>query len=142
MRTLGNLLWFLLGGLYMGLGWWLAGLLMYVSIVGIPFGRSCFEIGTFTFFPFGYEAVDRELIQKDGDLGTGAFGTLGNVIWFVLCGWWLALGHLGTALGLIVTIIGIPFGIQHVKIGMLSLSPIGKTVVRSDVARRRGVSET
>jgi uncharacterized membrane protein YccF (DUF307 family) len=134
MRTLGNLLWFLLGGIYMGLGWWIAGLLMYVSIIGIPFGRACFEIGTFTFFPFGYEAVERERIQDTEDLGTGSLGMLGNVVWFVLCGWWLALGHLGTAIGLFVTIIGIPFGIQHVKIAKLSLSPIGKTIVRSDVA--------
>jgi len=107
---------------------------MYVSIIGIPFGRSCFEVGTFTFFPFGYEAVERELISDSGDLGTGSLGLLGNVLWFVLCGWWLALGHLGTALLLFVTIIGIPFGIQHVKIAKLSLAPIGKTIVRSDVA--------
>lgn len=134
MRTLGNLLWFLLGGIYMGLGWWLAGLLAYISIVGIPFGRSCFEIGTFTFFPFGYEALERELISGTDDLGTGALGLLGNVIWFVFCGWWLALGHLATAIPLFVSIIGIPFGIQHVKIAGLTLSPIGKTIVRSDVA--------
>ena len=65
MRTLGNILWFLIGGLEMGLAWWLAGLVMYVSIVGIPFGRSCFEIGTFTFFPFGREAVRRDLVTGE-----------------------------------------------------------------------------
>ncbi len=134
MRTLGNLLWFLLGGVYMGLGWWLAGVLMYLSIVGIPFGRACFEIGTFTFFPFGYEAVSRDELTGQKDVGTGPLGTLGNVLWFVLCGWWLALGHLVTAIGLFLTIIGIPFGLQHVKIAGLTLSPIGKKVVRSDVA--------
>jgi len=134
MRTLGNLLWFVCGGVYMGLGWWLAGVLTYVSIIGIPFGRACFEIGTFTFFPFGYEAVSRELITGTEDVGTGPLGTLGNVLWFVFFGWWLALGHLVTAVGLFVIIIGIPFAIQHVKIAKLSLSPIGKTVVRSDVA--------
>ncbi len=133
MRTLGNLLWFLLGGVYMGLGWWLAGVLMYLSIIGIPFGRACFEIGTFTFFPFGYEAVSRDELTGKEDVGTGPFGTLGNVLWFVLCGWWLALGHLVTAIGLFLTVIGIPFGLQHVKIAGLTLSPIGKTVVRSDV---------
>ena len=102
---------------------------MYVSIVGIPFGRSCFEIGTFTFFPFGREAVRRDVLTGEEDLGT-----LGNVLWFVLCGWWLALGHLAAALLLFVTIIGIPFGIQHLKVAALTLSPIGKTVVREEVA--------
>lgn len=129
MRTLGNILWFLFGGLEMGLAWWLAGVLMYVSIVGIPFGRSCFKIGTFTFFRFGREAVRRDVLTGEEELGT-----LGNVLWFVLCGWWLALGHLATALLLFVTIIGIPFGIQHLKIAALTLSPIGKTVVREEVA--------
>ena len=140
MRTLGNLLWLLVGGLEMGLAWWLAGVLMYVSIVGIPFGRSCFEIGTFTFFPFGREAVRRDVLTGEEDLGTSPLGTLGNVLWFVLCGWWLALGHLATALLLFVTIIGIPFGIQHLKVAALTLSPIGKTVVREEVveaARRK-----
>ncbi|MCS4149982.1 YccF domain-containing protein [Salinibacter ruber] len=135
MRTLGNIFWFLIGGLEMGLAWWLAGLVMYVSIVGIPFGRACFEIGTFTFFPFGREAVRRDLVTGEGDVGTSPLGTAGNVLWFVLCGWWLALGHLVTAAALIVTIIGIPFGIQHVKIAGLTLSPIGKTVVREEVAQ-------
>lgn len=107
---------------------------MYISIVGIPFGRSCFEIGTFTFLPFGREAVRRDVLTGEEDLGTSPLGTLGNGLWFVLCGWWLALGHLATALLLVVTIIGIPFGIQHVKIAGLSLTPIGRTVVREDVA--------
>ena len=134
MRTLGNILWFLFGGLEMGLAWWLAGLLMYISIVGIPFGRACFEIGTFTFFPFGREAVRRDELTGEEDLGTSPLGTLGNVLWFLLCGWWLALGHLVVAAALFVTIIGIPFGLQHVKIAALTLSPIGKTVVREEVA--------
>ena len=84
MRTLGNILWFLIGGLEMGLAWWLAGLVMYVSIVGIPFGRSCFEIGTFTFFPFGREAVRRDLVTGESDVGTSPLGTAGNVLWFAL----------------------------------------------------------
>lgn len=141
MRTIGNLLWLLLGGVYMGLAWWVAGVLMYVSIIGIPFGRACFEIGTFTFFPFGHEAVRRDELTGREDVGTGPLGTFGNVLWFVLCGWWLALGHLATALLLSLTIIGIPFGIQHVKIAAITLAPIGRTVVRSEVAeaaRRRG----
>lgn len=118
----------------MGLGWWLAGLIMYVSIVGIPWGRACFVIGKFSFFPFGQEAVNREVLFGKEDLGTGALGALGNVIWFLLCGWWLALGHVGSALLNFITIIGIPFGIQHLKLAGISLSPVGKTVVDKEVA--------
>ena len=77
----------------------------------------------------------RDLVTGEGDVGTSPLGTVGNVLWFLLCGWWLALGHLVTAAALIVTIIGIPFGIQHVKIAGLTLSPIGKTVVRTEVAQ-------
>ena len=75
----------------------------------------------------------RDVFTEQGDIGTSPLGTLGNVLWFVLCGWWLALGHLATALLLFVTIIGIPFGIQHVKLAGLTLSPIGRTVVREEM---------
>lgn len=88
MGAIGNFLWFILGGVFMGLGWWLAGLLAFVSIVGIPWGRACFVIGKFTFFPFGKEAVDREDLSGKGDVGTGFLGVLGNIVWFVLAGWW------------------------------------------------------
>jgi uncharacterized membrane protein YccF (DUF307 family) len=134
MRAIGNLLWFILGGVWMGLAWWIAGLLAYVSVVGIPWGKACFVIGHFTFFPFGKEAISRgELTQKE-DIGTGVLGTVGNVIWLIFAGVWLALGHVSSALLNFITIIGIPFGIQHLKLAGIALAPIGKTIVSKEVA--------
>ena len=86
-------------------------------------------IGGVTLWPFGSSAVNRELITGNRDIGTGGLGCLGNVIWFVLAGWWLALGHLFAAFANFITIIGIPFGIQHLKFAMIALAPIGKTIV-------------
>lgn len=129
LRFLLNLLWFVLGGLVMGLGWWLAGLIAALTIVGLPWARACVVIGNFSFWPFGKEAVNRELLQGQPDLGTGPLGWIGNLIWFVVAGWWLAIGHLTSALACFVTIIGIPFGIQHIKLALIALAPIGKTVV-------------
>lgn len=128
-RLIFNILWFVLGGFVMGVMWWLAGILCFVSIIGIPFGRSCFVIGEMAFWPFGQDAISRRHINRYDDIGTGTLGTIGNVIWFLCFGIWLALGHLGHALVCFVSIIGIPFGIQHLKLAMLSLAPIGKTVV-------------
>jgi uncharacterized membrane protein YccF (DUF307 family) len=134
MRAIGNFLWFVLGGVFMGLGWWLVGLLAFLSIVGIPWGKACFVIGQFTFFPFGKEAVSRKDLSKEGDIGTGVFGTIGNVIWFLLAGVWLAIGHVASAVACFVTIIGIPFGIQHLKLAAIALAPIGKTIVPKELA--------
>ncbi|HCH02058.1 MAG TPA: YccF domain-containing protein [Vibrio sp.] len=130
MRTIGNILWFLLGGVFMGLFWWLAGLICILTIICIPWAKSCFIIGTFTFFPFGKEAVKRNELTFKEDIGTGFLGMLGNVVWFVFAGIWLALGHLASALACFVTIIGIPFGIQHIKLAVISLAPIGQTIVK------------
>ena len=134
MSTLGNILWFVLGGFFMGLGWWLAGALAFLSIIGIPWGRACFVIGQFTFFPFGKEAIDREDLSGKRDIGTGVLGLLGNIVWFILAGWWLALGHLMSAVACFVTIIGIPFAIQHLKLAGIALAPVGKTIVDKRVA--------
>ena len=134
MRTLGNIFWFVFGGVFMGLGWWLAGLLCFISIVGIPWGRACFVIGGFAFFPFGREAVSRADLTRCDDLGTGPLGFIGNAIWFVLVGIWLAIGHLCSALACFITIIGIPFGLQHLKLAVLTLAPIGKTIVDKELA--------
>lgn len=130
MRTLGNILWFIFGGLWMGLGWWIAGLIAAITIVGLPWAKSCFVIGQFAFLPFGKEAVSRTVVNGAGDIGTGVLGTIGNVVWFLCAGVWLAIGHLATALALFITIIGIPFGWQHVKLAGLALAPVGKTIVR------------
>lgn len=145
MRVIGNVIWFLFGGILMGLGWWLAGLLMYISIIGIPWGKACFTIGTFTFFPFGKEAIDRKILTGKDDIGTGSLGILGNIIWLIFGGLWLALGHAGSGILCFITIIGIPFGIQHFKLARISLFPIGKAVVPKEVAeeaRKRNAKRT
>lgn len=134
MRTVGNVLWFVFGGLYMGLGWWLAGLICALTIVGLPWAKSCFVIGQFTFLPFGKEAISRAVLSGVEDIGTGAIGVLGNVVWFLCVGVWLAIGHVITAAGCFITIIGIPFGLQHLKLAVLALAPVGKTIVSSDEA--------
>ena len=90
--------WFVCGGLVMALGWWLAGLVAAITIVGLPWARSCFVIGNFSLWPFGREARSRRELTGHGDLGTGPLGLAGNVIWFLLAGWWLAIGHLTSAL--------------------------------------------
>lgn len=134
IRTIGNILWFVLGGLVMGLAWWFIGLIAFITIIGIPWGRSCLVIGQFTMWPFGREAISRSELRKREDIGTGLLGLLGNVIWFLLAGFWLAVAHIMVALALFLTIIGIPFGIQHLKLAGIALAPVGKTIVFSDVA--------
>ena len=131
IRAVLNILWIVLGGFVMALGWWLAALLCAITIVGLPWARSCWVIGKFSLWPFGYEAVNRKQLTGRGDLGTGTLGLIGNVLWFVVAGWWLAIGHLSSALACFVTIIGIPFGIQHLKLALIALAPVGMTVVRS-----------
>ena len=127
-----NVLWFVLGGFLAGLGWILAGLIMAVTIIGLPWARSCFMIARYSFWPFGYDLVSREDLNGRPDLGTGTLGTIGNVIWFVLAGWWLAVMHLSAAVALAISIIGIPFAWAHVKLALASLFPVGKTVVAND----------
>jgi uncharacterized membrane protein YccF (DUF307 family) len=134
MRAILNFLWFVLGGALMGLAWWLAGIVAYVTIIGIPWGKACFVMGQFSFFPFGKEAINRRELHQADDIGTGALGAIGNVIWFIFAGVWLALGHVACAIANFVTIIGIPFGIQHLKLAGIALAPIGKTVVNKEVA--------
>lgn len=134
MSTIGNILWLILGGLLMGLGWWLVGLLAFISIIGIPWGKACFVIGQFAFVPFGKEAVNREELSGQSDIGTGLLGLFGNIVWFLLAGVWLAIGHVISAAACFVTIIGIPFGIQHLKLAGIALAPIGKIIVNKEIA--------
>ncbi|EHY0933702.1 YccF domain-containing protein [Vibrio cholerae] len=136
LRTLGNIIWFLCGGIVMGLAWWLVGVLAFISIIGIPWGRACFVIGNFSFWPFGYEAISRDELTDQTDIGTSCFGVLGNIIWFILAGFWLAVGHILSAVACFITIIGIPFALQHLKLAVISLAPIGKTVVPIEEAAR------
>ena len=134
MTAIGNLIWFIFGGIIMGLAWCFFGLLAFISIVGIPWGRSCFVIAGFSFFPFGKEAIARDELTLSEDIGTGGLGMVGNIIWFIFAGFWLALGHVFSAIACFVTIIGIPFALQHLKLAGMSISPIGKTVVTKEVA--------
>jgi uncharacterized membrane protein YccF (DUF307 family) len=106
---------------------------MAITIIGIPWARSAFNLAIYTFLPFGHTVVRRDQVG-DSDLGTSPLGFIGNLIWLVLAGWWLALGHVLTAIPLAITIIGIPFAWAHLKLAMLSLWPIGRTVVSTDDA--------
>lgn len=144
MSVIGNILWIIFGGWFMALLWLLAGILACVSIIGLPWGRACFVMAGFAFLPFGYEAVSRDLLYGKNDIGTGIPGVIGNVIWFLLAGVWIALSHVAAAAALAVTIIGIPFAWQHIKLAELALFPIGKTVVPCELAaeaRRRRAAE-
>ena len=116
----------------MAVGWLIAAAIMAITIIGIPWARAAFNIASYTMLPFGRKAVSRAEHLGSHDVGTGPFGLLGNIIWFVLAGWWLALGHLITAILLAVTIIGIPFAWVHFKLAGISLWPIGKMIVDAD----------
>ena len=129
MSLLLNVLWIVFGGLWMTAGWLLAAVIMAVTIIGIPWARAAWNIGLYTLLPFGFTAVDREEHTGEQSLGTGPLGAVGNVLWFLLAGWWLALGHLITALGLAITIIGLPFAWAHLKLAGLTLWPIGKMIM-------------
>ena len=126
-----NLLWIVFGGLEMAIGWVIAAVIMAITIIGIPWARAAFNIASYTLLPFGRKAVSRAEYSGH-DLGTGPFGLLGNIIWLVLAGWWLELGHLITAIVLAVTIIGIPFAWAHLKLAGIALWPIGKEIVAAD----------
>ena len=131
-----NLLWIVFGGVWMAVGWVVAATIMAITIIGLPWARAAFNIAVYTLLPFGQKAVSRAAYTGHEDLGTGPLGTLGNIIWFILAGWWLALGHLLFALGLAVTIIGLPFAWAHLKLAGLALWPIGKMIVPSEEARQ------
>lgn len=133
-----NLLWIVFGGLWMAAGWLLAALIMAITIIGLPWARAAFNIASYALLPFGRTAVSREDLSGREDLGTGPLGFLGNLIWLLLAGWWLALGHIATAIGLAVTIIGIPFAWAHLKLVPISLWPIGRAVIDNDAAARLG----
>lgn len=134
MRAIGNLIWFIFGGIIMGLAWCFFGLLAFISIVGIPWGRACFVMAGFSFLPFGKEAIARDELTQYEDVGTGGLGLLGNIIWFIFAGFWLAIGHVFSAIACFITIIGIPFALQHLKLAGISIAPIGKTIVTKEVA--------
>jgi uncharacterized membrane protein YccF (DUF307 family) len=132
-----NLLWIVFGGFWMAVAWVVAAVLMAITIVGLPWTRAAFNIALYTLLPFGQTAVSRAAHTGRDDLGTGVLGAIGNLIWLVLAGWWLALGHIVTAVLLAITIIGIPFAWAHLKLAGIALWPIGKMIVPIDEAEHR-----
>jgi uncharacterized membrane protein YccF (DUF307 family) len=124
-----NILWIVTGGIWMAAGWLLAAVIMAITIIGLPWARAAFNIALYTLLPFGQQAVSRAEYTGSDDIGTGPLGTLGNIVWLLLAGWWLALGHLITAIALAITIIGLPFAWAHLKLAGMALWPIGKMIV-------------
>ena len=122
MNLLGNILWLIFGGLIVFIEYMVAGLVMCVTIIGIPFGIQCFKIGMLSLMPFGKEV-------RDVPGHTGCLSTIFNVIWIVVGGVWIALTHLFFGLLLAITIIGLPFAKQHFKLMSLSFTPFGKEIV-------------
>lgn len=121
MRFLLNVLWLVLAGFWLFVGYLVAGLLLMITIIGIPFGIAAFRIGFFALWPFG-----RRVVRKPS---AGLGSALGNVLWLILAGWWLALGHVVTGVLLCLTVIGIPLGLANFKLVPVSLLPLGKDVV-------------
>jgi uncharacterized membrane protein YccF (DUF307 family) len=124
-----NVLWIVFGGFWMAAAWVVAAIIMAITIIGLPWARAAFNIAAYTLLPFGQKAVRRDSLTGRSDIGTGPLGLIGNLIWLLLAGWWLALGHIATAIALAVTIIGIPFAWAHVKLAGIALWPIGKVIV-------------
>ena len=132
IQLLLNVLWIVTGGVWMAALWLLAAIIMVITIIGIPWARAAFNIALYTLLPFGHEAVNRADYTGHEDAGTGPLGTIGNLIWLVLAGWWLALAHLVIGVGLAITIIGLPFAWAHLKLAGIALWPIGKMIVPID----------
>lgn len=124
MRIALNIIWLILAGLWSAIAWCLAGLLMCVLIITIPFGLQAFKIASFTIWPFG-----RTLVRRPD---AGAASAIGNIIWFVFAGWWLAVMHLIASFLLAITIIGIPLAMANLKLVMVSLMPFGREIVPID----------
>lgn len=120
MRTIGNILWFFLGGIWLWLGWMVAGLLWCITIIGIPWGLQCFKFAQIMLWPFGRDIV----------WGGGGVSFLANVIWLLISGLPLAFGHCVSGAALCITIVGIPFGLQSFKFAKLALMPFGAQIVR------------
>jgi uncharacterized membrane protein YccF (DUF307 family) len=130
VRLLLNLIWLVFGGLILAFGYAIAALVMLILIITIPFGIAAGRMALFCLWPFG-----RTLVRRADH---GVASTIGNIIWFILAGWWLALGHLVTGVLMCLTIIGIPLGLANFKLIPVSLTPLGREIVDIDQARRMG----
>lgn len=126
ISTILNVIWLVFGGLWLALGYFLAGIICCLLIVTIPFGLASFRIGAYALWPFGRTIVDRS------PRGAGLFTTIGNVIWVLVAGIWIAIGHVLTAIPMFISIIGIPLGIANLKLIPVSLMPLGKVIVTSN----------
>ncbi|MEU7043915.1 YccF domain-containing protein [Streptomyces varsoviensis] len=124
MRLILNIIWLVLSGLWMAVGYVVAGIICCVLIVTIPFGIASFRIAGYALWPFGRTTVERR--------DAGAASCVGNVVWLVFAGWWLALGHVITGIALCVSIIGIPLGLANFKLIPISLMPLGREIVPTD----------
>jgi uncharacterized membrane protein YccF (DUF307 family) len=120
MRLLLNILWFIFGGWISGSLWLLAGVLLAITVVGLPWTPAAFRMAGFSYAPFGKQVVEAD---------DGPTSLLLNILWLVFAGWWLALHHVALAIPLAVSIIGIPFAFQHLKLALISLAPVGKAVI-------------
>jgi uncharacterized membrane protein YccF (DUF307 family) len=134
MRIVLNVIWLVFGGFWLAVGYAFAALVMLILIITIPFSLAAGRMALFCLWPFG-----RTLVRKPG-AGTGAL--IGNVLWIVLAGWWLALGHLITGIAMCITIIGIPLGLANFKLIPVSLTPFGREIVDIDQARRGNYETT
>ncbi|MDX2024875.1 YccF domain-containing protein [Microcella sp.] len=121
MRTLLNIIWLILSGFWLFLGYALAALVMFVLIVTIPWGIAAWRIGVYSLWPFGKTVVEKP--------SAGAWSVLGNIVWVILAGWWLAIAHITSAIALAITIIGIPFAWANLKMVPVALLPLGKEIV-------------
>jgi uncharacterized membrane protein YccF (DUF307 family) len=115
-----NILWLICGGLVAALAWLIAAVVMAITIIGLPWSFAALRIALYTLLPFGHEIRSRR--------DAGVLSTLGNIVWFVLAGWWLAIGHLLLAMALAITIIGLPFAWAHLKLAGASLFPVGTEI--------------
>ena len=121
MRTILNLIWLVLAGFWLALGYVLAGLICCILIITIPFGIASFRIGVYALWPFGKTVVERPT--------SGVASLIGNVIWLIVAGIWLAIGHVVSAIAMAITIIGIPLAVANLKMIPISLMPLGKDIV-------------
>ena len=128
IRLVLNLAWFVLGGWLSGTLWLLGGVVLAITIVGLPWAGAAFRIAGFAYWPFGKEIVDRADLYGRPDAGTGCMGVLLNVVWVVFAGVWIALSHLAAAAVEAITIIGIPFALKDLQLAWLALAPVGEAV--------------
>ena len=128
LRIVLNLLWLFFGGAVAAIGWFIAGAILAITLVGLPWSFAAWRIGVYTLWPFGRDVVWRDAATGQEDIGTGPIGVVMNIVWFLVAGWWLALGHLLVAILEFISIIGIPFALKDLALAKLALAPVGRTI--------------